>query len=414
MQQQVWVGVLLGLIVGVIAGAFLMWAYRKRIKSLRNEKTRRELEGNKVSTVSQLLHFAIQSAPDAIAVVDHRQRVLMSNPRAHELGLVHERSVHDEVWPIVEKVLDDHTPRDVAFLPQQRRSNRPVISVAGQVQLLSLMDDRYAVIYATDETENVRMESARRDFVANVSHELKTPVGAISLLVETLMEISDDQESVEYFAKRLMKETSRMSQMIAELISLSKLQGAESLPDPERLSIDAVVEDAIDRCRLAAETAGINLIKDNPVRADVHGDRNLLVTAVSNLISNAITYSPEGSPVSISRQVKGDRVTIRVTDRGIGIDPEDQKRVFERFFRVDKARARNTGGTGLGLAIVKHVMMNHGGDISIWSRPGTGSTFTLELPVLDRVGHTARGEEPVIPDATKLQDSHEHEKTVKE
>ncbi|WCZ37407.1 Signal-transduction histidine kinase senX3 [Corynebacterium heidelbergense] len=402
-----WMWMLIGLAVGILLGMAVMWAYRRRMRAKRNQRARQELEGNRVSTVTQVLHFAIQSAPEAIAVVDHRQRVVLSNPRAHELGLVHERILNPNAWTVAERVLGDHEPREVRFLPPPRRGNRPVISVAGQVQLLTLMDDRYAVVYATDDSEHVRMEFARRDFVANVSHELKTPVGAISLLVETLMEARDDPDSVEYFGKRLMNETRRMSQMISELISLSKLQGAESLPDPEVLDVDDIVECAFDRCRLAAEAAGIDLVRDSEVGANVMGDKNLLVTCLANLITNAINYSPEATPVSVSRAVRDDTVIIRVTDRGIGIAPEDQKRVFERFFRVDKARSRNTGGTGLGLAIVKHVMANHGGAVSLWSRPGTGSTFTLELPlcVPDATGIPGpRMESPVIPDAKKLRE----------
>lgn len=305
---------------------------------------------------------------------------------------------------MVERVFADQEPRQLNFLPPPRRSNRPVIAVAGQVKPLSLADDRFAVVYAADDSETVRMESARRDFVANVSHELKTPVGAISLLVETLMSVRDDEEAVEYFGSKLIVEVRRMNQMITELISLSKLQGAESLPDLEVLSVDKIIEDAIDRCRLAAEARNIELVKDSKSSAMVKGDKGLLVTSVSNLLTNAINYSPEGSPVSISREVQNDTVIIRVTDRGIGISPDDQKRVFERFFRVDKARSRNTGGTGLGLAIVKHVMANHGGSVSLWSRVGTGSTFTLELPRYQEGKNKdlPSGEIPVIPDARRL------------
>lgn len=380
-----------------------MQIYRMRMRAKRNRRTRTELQGNHVSTVAQVLHFAIQSSPSAVVVVDKKGNVVMSNPRAHELSLVHERTVNGTVWNAVQRVFMDHEPREIAFTPPQRRGTRPVVSVAGQVQLLTLQDNRYAVVYASDDSEHVRMESARRDFVANVSHELKTPVGAISLLVETLIESRDDPESVEYFGGKLVGESRRMGQMISELISLSKLQGAESLPDPQVISLDSVVEEAFDRCRLAAETASIELVKDHRSGALVRGDKSLLVTSVSNLLTNAINYSPAGTPVSLSREVNEDVVRIRVTDRGIGIAPEDQKRLFERFFRVDKARSRNTGGTGLGLAIVKHVMANHGGRVSVWSRPGTGSTFTLELPCYSESENTLPdGEIPVVPSQTSL------------
>lgn len=405
-------GLCLGLLLGVILGAVALQIYRLRIKAKRNSRTHAELQGNRVSTVAQVLHFAIQSSPSAVVVVDKRRNVVMSNPRAHELSLVHERSVNSTVWKAVERVFADQEPREISFAPPPRRGNRPVVSVAGQVQLLTLQDDRYAVVYATDDSEHVRMESARRDFVANVSHELKTPVGAISLLVETLMESKEDPESVEYFGGKLVGETRRMSQMITELISLSKLQGAESLPDPQVLSLDSVVEEAFDRCRFAAEAANIELIMDQRVGALVKGDQALLVTSVANLVTNAINYSPAGTPVSVSREIVDDVVVIRVTDRGIGIAPEDQKRLFERFFRVDKARSRNTGGTGLGLAIVKHVMANHGGRVSVWSRPGTGSTFTLELPLYVEDGQRLpEGESPVVPSEGALTGSEDGDAT---
>ncbi len=174
-----------------------------------------------------------------------------------------------------------------------------------------------------------------------------------------------------------------MSNLINELISLSKLQGAEALPNMEPVSVDDVIDEAMSRNALSAENHNLPLTRDTPTGVQVNGDKSLLVTAVSNLISNAINYSGTTAPVSITQRIVDDgaAVQIRVTDRGIGIAPEDQQRVFERFFRVDKARSRSTGGTGLGLAIVKHVVANHSGTIKLWSRPGTGSTFTIELPI---------------------------------
>ena len=250
------------------------------------------------------------------------------------------------------------------------------------IKPLTLNDGRFVIVYGTDESENVRMESARRDFVANVSHELKTPVGGIALLAEALLQDPGDQETVEYFGNKVYKEANRMADMVSELISLSKLQGAEALPEMEPLAVDDLIDEALSRNHLAAEARSIELNRGASVGVQVKGDRSLLVTALSNLVSNAINYSPEKMPVSVSQKVvDGGVVLIRVTDRGIGIAPDDQKRVFERFFRVDQARSRQTGGTGLGLAIVKHVVANHGGNIKLWSRPGTGSTFTIELPI---------------------------------
>ena len=204
----------------------------------------------------------------------------------------------------------------------------------------------------------------------------------MALLSEALIESRDDPDTVEHFGIKLNKEAQRMANLINELIALSKLQGAEPLPNMEPVSVDEVIDDALQRTQLAADNANITIDRGPASSAFVMGDKTLLVTAMANLLSNAINYSPANTSVSISQRRVGGNVQISVTDRGIGIAPEDQQRVFERFFRVDKARSRATGGTGLGLAIVKHVAANHGGAITVWSRLGVGSTFTLELPEL--------------------------------
>ncbi|HEX2301380.1 MAG TPA: ATP-binding protein, partial [Pseudonocardiaceae bacterium] len=233
---------------------------------------------------------------------------------------------------------------------------------------------------ASDESDAVRLEATRRDFVANVSHELKTPVGAVALLAEAVLDAADDPHEVRRFSTKILNEATRLGALVTELIALSRLQGAERLPSLATVEIDEVVREALARCRLAAESAEIRITVDRPSGLLIDGDATLLVTALSNLVDNAVSYSPPGSPVSVSRRLANGYVEIAVTDRGPGIAPEYQERVFERFFRVDQARSRATGGTGLGLAIVKHVAANHGGDVRLWSRPGTGSTFTLRLP----------------------------------
>lgn len=341
-----------------------------------------DAEANQVTTVSQVLHLAVQGSPTALAVLDRSQEIVMSNPAAHEMSLVHDRAVNPDVWQTAQEVFEDKETRTVDLAIPKRRTGHRVTQFKAVIKPLTLNDGRFVIIYGTDESENVRMESARRDFVANVSHELKTPVGGIALLAEALLQDSGDQETVEYFGNKVYKEANRMADMVSELISLSKLQGAEALPEMEPLAVDDLIEEALSRNQLAAEARSIELNRGASVGVQVKGDRSLLVTALSNLISNAINYSPEKMPVSVSQKVvDGGVVLIRVTDRGIGIAPDDQKRVFERFFRVDQARSRQTGGTGLGLAIVKHVVANHGGNIKLWSRPGTGSTFTIELPI---------------------------------
>ena len=341
-----------------------------------------DAEANQVTTVSQVLHLAVQGSPTGLAVLDRNQEIVMSNPAAHEMSLVHDRAVNPDVWQTAQEVFEDKETRTVDLAIPKRRTGHRVTQFKAVIKPLTLNDGRFVIIYGTDESENVRMESARRDFVANVSHELKTPVGGIALLAEALLQDPGDQETVEYFGNKVYKEANRMADMVSELISLSKLQGAEALPEMEPLAVDDLIEEALSRNQLAAEARSIELNRGASVGVQVKGDRSLLVTALSNLVSNAINYSPEKMPVSVSQKVvDGGVVLIRVTDRGIGIAPDDQKRVFERFFRVDQARSRQTGGTGLGLAIVKHVVANHGGNIKLWSRPGTGSTFTIELPI---------------------------------
>jgi two-component system sensor histidine kinase SenX3 len=385
MPELAW-GVVLGavgalVVVAVIVAVLAVVVARRRRQARASRRAAAEASP-KVSTVAQVMHFVLEASPLGIAVVDRRQDVVVENQRARDVGLIRDRVLIPEVWRLAALVFDDGEQRDAVYRPQAgNRRERPLFSVAVTVAPLTSADDRFVVVFAEDNSENVRMESARRDFVANVSHELKTPVGAISLLVETMLEASEDPDAVAYFGQKLLKESQRMGSMISELIALSKLQGAEALPNPEPVDIDQVIADALARCRTAAEVHGIVLRTDEPCGAWIMGDHQLLVTAVANLVTNAVNYSPEQTPVSVTRAVKGESVVIKVIDHGIGIAPEDQKRVFERFYRVDRARSRETGGTGLGLALVKHTVINHNGNISLWSRKGTGSTFSLEFPV---------------------------------
>ncbi|MFW0785956.1 ATP-binding protein [Gordonia sp. CPCC 206044] len=343
-------------------------------------------------TKAGLLSLIVRNSENAVAVVDRFRDVVLYNQQAVELGVVRDRLLADPVWDAAKEVLDteaelrfEFTPptSTLGFLSTGRAAPRTVESVRCLARLVAHEEERYAVVYGTDDTEHSRVEATRRDFVANVSHELKTPVGAIGLLAEALLESSDDPDSVEYFGRRVQTEADRMGNMVSELIALSRLQGGET-PEFATVDVDELIDHAIDTATVSAEAAGITLKSDTSAGLVVRGDRLLLLTAISNLVVNAIHYSPNQTTVSISRrltQVDGrPMVAIAVTDRGIGIAPHDQERVFERFFRVDKARSRLTGGTGLGLAIVKHVAANHGGTIGLWSKLGTGSTFTLCIP----------------------------------
>ena len=330
-------------------------------------------------TMFDVLDRVVHGASTGIAVVDKFHDVVLSNPRAEELGLVRNRQIDDRAWVAACRVLETRNSIEIDLGAKALLGREPV-AVRCTVRPLLDRDPRFVVLYAFDDSEHVRMEATRRDFVANISHELKTPVGAMALLAEALLESVDDPDTVRHFGERVQREATRLGNMVTELIALSKLQGAEKLPDLEVVDVDAVVEEALDRTRLTAENASITISTDRPSGLEILGDRTLLVSALTNLIENAIAYSPAGSPVTISRSLREGKVAMAVTDRGIGIAKEDQERVFERFFRVDKARSRATGGTGLGLAIVKHVAANHHGEITLWSKPGTGSTFTLLVP----------------------------------
>lgn len=332
-------------------------------------------------TVSQMLQHITSLSPMGVAVVDTFNDVVYSNDRAVELNVVRDRILDDRAWQAAQRVFETGQDVEVDLSPLKvANPGRSGISVRGKVRLLTDDDRRFAVVYIDDQSEHARMEAARRDFVANVSHELKTPVGAMSVLAEALLASADDPDTVRRFAEKMVAESHRLADMIGELIELSRLQGAERLPDLDAVDVDSIVSEAVSRHKVAADNSQISITTDAPTGYRVLGDEGLLVTAIANLVSNAIAYSPNGTDVSISRRKRGGNIEIAVTDRGIGIAKDDQERVFERFFRVDKARSRATGGTGLGLAIVKHVAANHNGSIRLWSQPGTGSTFTLSIP----------------------------------
>ena len=255
------------------------------------------------------------------------------------------------------------------------------------MELLRWLDHDQPERQAADVT---RIEQIRHDFLADVSHELKTPVGAVALLAEAILDAADDPHQVRRFGTKILHEATRLGTLVSELIALSRLQSAERLPELSTVDVKDVVDQALARCKLAIEAAHIQITVDSPPGLFLIGDAALLVTALSNLIHNAVSYSAPGSPVSVSAQLANDLVEIIVTDHGRGIEPEYQQRVFERFFRVDQALSRSTGGTGLGLAIVKRVAANHGGDILLWSKPGVGSTFTLRIPAHQPARHAPR------------------------
>jgi two-component system sensor histidine kinase SenX3 len=318
-------------------------------------------------------------------VVDASDEVISTSPAAVSYGLVRGRELaHAELRELARQVRRDGVIREAELelsrgpLGRGRVFMQARVAPLGSSQVLLLLDDR---------TEARRLEEVRRDFVVNVSHELKTPVGGLSLLAEAVADAKDDPEAVERFAQRMQVEAARLGQLVKEIVDLSRLQVADALHEPRLVDISAAVHEALERSRVVAEARQIELAEASEPDQKVFGDEELLVTAVRNLVGNAVAHSEPGTKVAVGVRRSGDMVEISVADQGHGIPEVELDRIFERFYRVDSARSRSTGGTGLGLAIVKHICANHGGDVSVWSREGRGSTFTIRLPAAaDRTG----------------------------
>ena len=317
-------------------------------------------------------------------VLDSEDRVLRTSSAARDFGLVEgDRLVVGELLALARQVRRDGEIREGEVEISTSSFNGRTTSFAVRVAPLGpdVGGGGLVLLLAEDQTESRRVEEVRRDFVANVSHELKTPVGALALLAETVEDAADDPDAVRRFAGRMRQEAARLTNLVQDIITLSRIQAAEPVPDPTAVPLDAVIAEALDRCRMKANARGIALADVGDRGLGVHGDEDLLITAIRNLLENAVAYSPERTRVVVTTRRARDRVEVSVEDQGIGIPARDLQRIFERFYRVDPARSRATGGTGLGLAIVKHVMAAHGGTVTVRSVEGAGSTFTISLPL---------------------------------
>jgi two-component system sensor histidine kinase SenX3 len=367
--------VLLSLALGLVIGAGIVTLLH--VAAGHGERAAGVVNPAVPDGVAQVLD-ALDSAG---VVLDPSNNVVKSSPGALGLGLVWNNAlVHSELVQMVDeaRVTGESATREVELARGPFGDANITLSVQ-----VARLGTRYILLLAEDRTEAIRLEAVRRDFVANISHELKTPIGAVSLLSEALEMAADDPQQVKRFAQRLGEESARLARITQDIIDLSRLQATDAVANASYLSIDQIVCLAIDQNRVAADARGIELATSTSSGAQVFGDESLLVVSVHNLVSNAIRYSPDGSRIGVGVRTVDDVVEISVTDQGEGIPEEDLDRVFERFYRVDQARARNTGGTGLGLAIVKHAIQNHGGDVRVWSQPGRGSTFTIRLPQAD-------------------------------
>jgi two-component system sensor histidine kinase SenX3 len=362
----------LSLVFGVLTGAAIVGVL---VVSARRGKRAADV----VSTaVPDGIDQVIEALESAGVVLDPSNNVVKASPGAMAFGLVWNQAlVHPELVALVDRVRRSGEP-----VTQELELARGPFGDANIYLFVRVapLGVRYILLLAEDRTESYRLDDVRRDFVANISHELKTPIGAVGLLAEALQAASDEPDQVRRFAKRLTKEAERLARITQEIIELSRLQAADALTKPEVVDIDHVVAMAIDQNRVAADSNHVEIASGGDAGAEVYGDEPLLAVALHNLIANAIQYSPKGSRVGVGVSNADGIVEIAVTDQGIGIPEDERDRVFERFFRIDPARSRHTGGSGLGLSIVKHVVQNHGGDIRVWSQPGNGSTFTIRLP----------------------------------
>jgi len=370
-------GLLFALLGAVLVGGVLLAWYVSERQHTRIPPTDAPVVPPEVTTVLSVLR-------SSAVVVDEEDRVLKASAPAYALGLVRNNEMVDaELAELVRQVRRDGQIRETELVIARTPSS-PARHVTARVAPLG---SRLVLALVEDRTRERRVEAIRRDFVANVSHELKTPVGAIRLLAEAVQDAADDPEAVERFAGRMLTESERLVRLVQQVIELSRLQGDDSLDQPVPVSIDDVIATAVDTSTIDAQARRINVVASGEQGLKVLGNREQITVAVSNLVANAVNYSPERSSVLIAaRAVENDMVEISVTDQGIGIPSTEIDRIFERFYRVDPARHRSTGGTGLGLSIVKHVAATHGGDIRVWSVEGQGSTFTLSLPRKNQEG----------------------------
>ncbi|TAK69968.1 MAG: two-component sensor histidine kinase [Actinomycetota bacterium] len=329
---------------------------------------------------SDELAMLLTVLPEASIVLESDDRVALCSARAEHMGLVRRgRVVHDELLTVAAAARRSQEVKDVETTVRRVPLRRGLLELRVRAAPLSR---ELTVLLVQDLTEERRVDAVRRDFVANVSHELKTPVGALTLLAEAVLTAGDEPQAVRRFATRMQVESQRLSNLVNDLIDLSRLQGDDPLSHAALVDVDLVIAEAVDTTRMIADAKQIEIVVGGERGIQVDGVEAQLVMALRNLLSNAVAYSPSGTRVAVASRVARGRVEIAVKDQGMGIPAGEVDRIFERFYRIDPARSRVTGGTGLGLSIVKHVCSSHGGDVVVWSVEGEGSTFTLRLPAV--------------------------------
>lgn len=363
----------LGLVLGFALGGILTFWWTRSRKELESQIT------SSGSSRNQILKL-IQSLPDIVVWVDGDNKIKYASEVALSLNIARDEKIQIESLE--------------SLISMARKSDEPIVKTIKAKRPLGIarlnldtwvmrLERGEVLLWAQNNSIVSRVETVRRDFVANISHELKTPVGALSLLAEAIEEAGTDTETVQKFAKRIGPETKRLTNVIRDIIDLSQVQSDDPLASASPVEVDRVVNDAIDAVQLLADLHSIEVVQVKSPDVRIMGDEYQVVMAIRNLLTNAITFSPVNSRITVGAKLKDGVVEITVSDQGIGISLENQSRIFERFYRVDPARSRSTGGTGLGLAIVKHVCENHGGEVSVWSVQGQGSTFTMKFPQME-------------------------------
>nr|WP_172875797.1 ATP-binding protein [Micromonospora inositola] len=394
MEWAVAVVVALALVTGLVAGLQLSRPVRNRWR--RSSAGRPAIPDDQQGGLPGLGRKTIDSLRAGVVVLDPDDVPVLVNPAARAMGLLRTGATpgsiaaHPLLRTLAGQVRRTGVRREIELDLPRGRDNAGDNPLGVHLRAMAL-GGGYISIEAADVTESHRVARVRRDFVANVSHELKTPIGALQLLAEALLDatepagdgapdLSEDLIAARRFAERIQHESTRLGRLVQELLELTRLQGAEPQPPPEPVSVDWVIAEVVDRTRTAATARRVDVVVDGARGLTVYGSDTQIATAVANLVENAINYSGEDTAVRVTARASDEHVEIAVADQGIGIAPNEVDRIFERFYRADQARSRSTGGTGLGLAIVKHIASNHGGRVEVSSTLGGGSTFTLRLP----------------------------------
>jgi two-component system sensor histidine kinase SenX3 len=366
------------IILGMLLGALLGGTTIYFLVTPKNKPEQQNLTSN---SSRNLILKLIQSLPDIVIWVDGDNKIKYASEVALSLNIAREDKIQiDALETLISMARKIDEP-----LIRKVKAKRPLgIAKLNLDTWVMRLERGEVLLWAQNNSVVSRVETMRRDFVANISHELKTPVGALSLLAEAIEESGKDSESIQKFAKRIGPETKRLTNVIRDIIDLSQVQSDDPLASANPVEVDRVINDAVDAVQLLADLNNVEIAQVSEPDVKIVGDEYQLVMAIRNLLTNAITFSPANSRITVGAKLKDGVVEITVSDQGIGISLENQSRIFERFYRVDPARSRSTGGTGLGLAIVKHVCENHGGEVSVWSVPGQGSTFTMKFPQMEQ------------------------------